>query len=128
MPAFNKVNYISGLLVVSATRRFSAASESAGQVVHPSLGNLHTPPTRREHILATLAHSRGEPGVGCKRVARGHRCQFADTVVLMQLRKGVRVMGKCTNCHFASDGAECGAVAASSISVSSVSSALSKGI
>lgn len=111
MPAFGKVNYISGLPVASATRRFSANSAFAGQPVHPRLEDLQKPPTRNEHIVATLAHSRGEIGTGCDRAARGRRCEFADTVVLMQLRNGVRVLGRCTNCHFACDGAQCGAVA-----------------
>lgn len=122
MPAFAKINYISSLPVASATRLFSATSESANQVVHPRLEELQRLPTRNEHIVAILAHSRGELGTACDRVTRGKRCEFADTVVLMVLRNGARVLGKCTNCHFASDGAQCGAVPAHASPASSVSS------
>ena len=55
MPAFGKVNYISRLPVASATRRFSATSESADQMVHPQLDELQRPPTRNEHIVAILS-------------------------------------------------------------------------
>lgn len=111
MPAFNKTSYISSLPVTSTIRRFSEKSEFAGQLVHPRLEDLQTPPTRNEHIIATLAHSRGELGTGCNRVSRGRRCEFGETIVLMDLWKGVRILGKCTNCHFACDNkAQCGAV------------------
>lgn len=122
MPAFGKVNYISRLPVASATRRFSATSESANQMVHPRPEELQRPPTRNEHIVAILAHSRGELGTGCDRVARGKRCEFADTVVLVVRRNGGRVLRKCTNCHFACDGTQCGAVPANPSPASSVSS------
>lgn len=63
MPTFNKASYISSRPVTSVTRRFSQKSEFAGQLVHPRLKDLQTPPTRNEHIIATLAHSRGELGL-----------------------------------------------------------------
>ena len=122
MPAFGKVNYISRLPVASATRRFSATSKSADQMVHPQLDELQRPPTRNEHIVAILAHSRGELGTGCDRVARGKRCEFADTVVLMVQRNGARVLRKCTNCHFACDGTQCDAIPANPSPASPVSS------
>ena len=113
MPAFNKAKYIASLPIASATRLFSEKSDFAGQPVHPRLEDLSKPPTRNEHIIATLAHSRGEVGIGCNRVALGRRCEFAETIVLMTLWKGKRLLVKCTNCHFASDNkAQCGAVPA----------------
>ena len=124
MPAFSKANFISNLPVVSATRRFSEDSTRAGQLVHASLNQFAKPPTRSEHIVAILAHSRGELGTGCGRAASGKRCEFSDTVVLTTLLNGVRAVAKCTNCHFASDSkVQCGAVAANASPASHVSSA-----
>lgn len=124
MPAFSKANFISSLPIISPSRRFSEDSARAGQLVHPSLNQFQKPPTRSEHIVAILAHSRGELGTGCERVASGKRCEFSDTIILMTLLNGVRVVAKCTNCHFASDSkVQCGAVPANEAPASNVSSA-----
>lgn len=124
MPAFSKANFISSLPIISPSRRFSEDSARAGQLVHPSLNQFQKRPTRSEHIVAILAHSRGELGTGCERVASGKRCEFSDTIILMTLLNGVRVVAKCTNCHFASDSkVQCGAVPANGAPASNVSSA-----
>ena len=115
MPAFAKIPYLQGLPTTNLSRRHSASSTipgAANQLVLAQLQQYPTPPTRNEHIVAILAHTRGVPGQGCARVGRGGVCQFQDTVVFTGLIPGrqTRVLNKCTNCHFAADGTQCGAV------------------
>ena len=64
MPAFNKAKYIASLPVASATRCFSEKSDFAGQPVHARLEDLQKPPTRNEHIIASLALVVGQIGGG----------------------------------------------------------------
>jgi len=90
-----------------------SGSQAAGRRVLPQIAQYPLPwPTRNEHILAILVHTRGVPGQGCQRVAHGNTCQFQDTIVYLGVNPntGARLIVKCTNCHFATDGAACGAI------------------
>ena len=118
MAPFPKIAFVASQPTVNLQRRHSASStvsngQAAGRDVLPQIALYPTPrPSRNEHILAILAHSRGVPGQNCQRVLRGNVCQFQSTVVYLGTNPstGARLMTKCTNCHYAADGAACGAI------------------
>lgn len=72
--------------------------------------SLKPTPTRTEHKLAILAHTRGQSAAGCRREQGGQIRAFKHTIMFMGLLpNGDRVTHRCTNCWYASDSEPCGA-------------------
>jgi hypothetical protein len=81
-----------------------------GQAVRTN-PSLYTPaPARNEHIIAILLHTRGVPGIGCRRDRQNLRRQFSECIVAPYDQSGDQLIAKCSNCHFAADGSPCGAL------------------
>jgi hypothetical protein len=81
-----------------------------GQAVRTN-PSLYTPaPTRNEHTVAILLHTRGVPGIGCRRDRDNLKRQFSECIVAPYDQNGDQLVAKCSNCHFAADGTPCGAI------------------
>lgn len=81
-----------------------------GQAVRTNPSLYPQAPTRNEHIVAILLHTRGVPGMGCRRDRGNLKRQFSECIVAPYDQNGNQLVAKCSNCHFAADGTPCGAV------------------